>query len=718
MTHQDDNLISSAITQLATIFDPSTQPISSSQELKEALWAACEHIAQALNIPLIKPTTWQHIDLIHDLIMAITRESLIRVRIVTLANRWWEMDNGPLLVFDQNSKQPYALIRKNAYYQLIDPVTGQSSRLTVAKAQLLSPMGYFFYPSFPNAKLDLFSIIRFAFQHQKQDVQRIIFLQLGLSVFALLVPIATGTLLNKIIPDAQIGLMWQWLFALGVCAVAGTFFTAAQVLCFIRLRYKMNAFTQAAVWDRLLRVPVNFFHQFSPGDLAQRASGIDTIQQQLTMASLQSVLSGIFSLLLLGLMFYYSALLATVASILLLSIVAMLLLNAYLQLKYQRPIAYLRGKLAALTLQFLTGIGKLRASHSESRAFVLWTEPFVHKTRSLFKSGLLQMHFSILTGLMTLCALVAIYWLVGNEKVLINFGNFIAFNAAFGQFFAAILGVTAIFINIIQLIPQYERILPILHTSPEEKVEEEEYLTALSGAVTFKDISFRYQPKQSWVLDHLNLEIHPGEMVAFAGATGCGKSTLLRLLLGFESPNSGLVLYDQHNLAHLNQRVIREQLGIVLQNGVLLPGTIFDNIRGISSISIEAAWDAAEKACIAEDIRNMPMGMHTLVSEWGKTFSMGQRQRLMIAQALVKKPQILILDEATSALDNPTQAKIMAHIEQLSITRIIVAHRLSTLQHAHTIYVLHEGQIAEYGSYEELVAQKGLFTRLIKQQVT
>jgi ATP-binding cassette subfamily C protein len=294
-------------------------------------------------------------------------------------------------------------------------------------------------------------------------------------------------------------------------------------------------------------------------------------------------------------------------------------------------------------------------------------------------------------------------------------GDFIAFNAAYGLFLMAMQALGDASLSLLRVVPIYERLSPILTTKPEVDASKS-FPGVLKGRIELSHVFFRYTSDGPWIIQDVSLVIEPGEFVAFVGSSGGGKSTLLRLMLGFETPTRGTVLYDGQDLNALDMRMVRQQLGVVLQASRVMPTEIFRNIVGVTSRTIDDAWEAAEKASLAEDIRNMPMGMHTYVSEGGGTLSGGQRQRLMIARAIVNKPKILFLDEATSALDNRAQATVTESMDRMDATRIVIAHRLSTVINANRICYLHGGKIAESGPYQTLMEKDGLFAQLARRQ--
>lgn len=694
---QDDKIVSEAVAHLASVFGEELSGETLVGEESDAFWKASQRVAKATGIVLTKPAIKPQTISIRDYLNLIARNSRFRVRQVVLQGQWWQQDNGPLLAFDRTTYAPIALILDNkGRYQQVDSLTEQATLVTAERANNLALQAFSFYRTLPDAALSLKSLLQFAITQQKPDLIRLLMLQIFIGLLGLFVPIATGVILDTAVPNASMSLLMQFIFGLLATVFAGAAFSAAQALTLIRLRFKTNVATEAAVWDRLLRLPINFFREYSPGDLAMRSGGIDFIQQEITGAVIQSILGGIFSFLTLALMFYYAPVLALTAMVVLAIFVLLIWFNARIQLRFQRPIAELQGKLAALTLQFLNSISKLRVTGSEPRAFALWAKQFATKNRLFFQANIWSIRFTLVRSIFSILILIGLYAMVGSKITSISFGKFIAFNAAFGQFFAAVLSLAGVLTVSMRLIPLYERIKPILQTQPElEKDGLDPGM--LTGHIEIKQVSFRYQLESPLVLNKISITINPGEFVAFVGPTGSGKSTLFRLLLGFEKPTAGTIFYNGQDLAKLNLQSLREQLGVVLQNGTLLPGTLFDNIVGAHPYTIEQAWEAVKQVDLAKDIDAMPMGMHTLVTEGGKTLSAGQRQRLMIARALIHKPRILLLDEATSALDNPTQMEVMQHLERLKLTRIIIAHRESTIINADKVYVLSQEKMKLHG---------------------
>jgi ATP-binding cassette subfamily C protein len=296
-------------------------------------------------------------------------------------------------------------------------------------------------------------------------------------------------------------------------------------------------------------------------------------------------------------------------------------------------------------------------------------------------------------------------------------GVFVGFTAAFAQLMQACLGLAAALISVLSIAPLYDRARPILEGVPEldgQKSDPGE----LSGDIEVRHVTFRYRQDGPPILKDISFRIAPGQFVALVGASGSGKSTLCRLLLRFETPDLGSIFYDQRDLAHLDVQAVRQQIGVVLQNGRIRAGSIYSNLVGTSALTLEDAWEAARMAGLDTDIEAMPMGMQTVLGEGGGSLSGGQRQRLLIARALVRRPRIVFFDEATSALDNETQAIVSRSLDNLRATRVVIAHRLSTIEKADWIYVLDQGELVEQGPYQALLAKDGHFAALAKRQLT
>jgi NHLM bacteriocin system ABC transporter ATP-binding protein len=394
----------------------------------------------------------------------------------------------------------------------------------------------------------------------------------------------------------------------------------------------------------------------------------------------------------------------------------------YVQVAYQREMATIRGHISGTVLQFIAGIPKLRVSGAENRAFTIWASEFTNQKLISSRSRKAQNHLAVFSSVFpVICSAFIFYFtaqLMADPKgTPLSTGDFVAFNSAFTQFLVAALRLSSAIVSVLAIVPLYERAKPVFQTLPETTIAKS-HPGELTGSIEVNHVVFRYREGTPLVLRDLSLSIPAGQFVAIVGPSGSGKSTLFRMLLGFEKPESGSVYYDGQDLGGLDLQAVRRQIGVVLQNGRLFSGDVFSNIVGSAPLTIDDAWEAARLAGLDQDLKNMPMGMHTVVSEGGSGLSGGQRQRLMIARAIVGKPRLLLFDEATSALDNQTQSTVSASRQGLQATRVVIAHRLSTILHADRIFVLDRGVIVQSGTYQELIAQPGLFVELAKRQLT
>jgi NHLM bacteriocin system ABC transporter ATP-binding protein len=685
---------------------------------EDPLVGACRLVGASMGIAIQPPLGAGEKRRRSDPVSAIARASRVRVRRVLLSGDWWRQDNGPLLAFRDKDDQPVALLPASpSRYDLVDPRTQQHTPLTAANASSVQPFAYCFYRPLPSRALTALDLLRFGVAGSRRDWVLVAVLGLAGSLLGLFTPLVTGWVFDRVIPGVEKNQLLVVVLALVVTAVSSALFQAARGIAMLRVETKMEGGVQAGLWDRLLNLPAPFFRRYTAGDLTDRAMGIGTIRQMLTDVGMTSMLAAVFSLVYFGLLFYYSVRLALLACVL---FVAVLLAGAWAvrrQLRYQRNVSQVRGRIAGLVLQLITGITRLRVAGAEDRALAVWGKDFGLQRQLAFRARSVANNLSAFNAAIPIISLVVLFGTVALMPVgAISLGAFLAFNVAFVQILSTALMMSSSLPYAVEIVPLYERAKPILETLPE--VDEVKAIPGdLSGDIEISHVSFRYRQDGPLVLDDVSLHIRPGEFVAFVGPSGAGKSTIIRLLLGFESPTAGSIYYDREDLAGLDKQGVRRQVGVVLQDSRLLSGDIFTNITGSTLLTVEDAWEAAHLAGLDDDIAAMPMGMHTIIGEGGSTLSGGQRQRLMIARAIVSRPRILLFDEATSALDNETQAKVIRSLESLKATRIVVAHRLSTIVRADRICVLSGGHIVQQGRYQELLDQGGLFAELVRRQL-
>jgi NHLM bacteriocin system ABC transporter ATP-binding protein len=688
-------------------------------EGESPLLGACRLVGESLGLTIEAPPSHRYQAHHGSDLQEIARVSRCRVRRVRLRGDWWRRDNGPLLGFTAADQSPVALIPASPKsYQLHDPGRRAVIEVTLEAAASLSPTAYFFYRPFPNQALTVLDLMRFSVRGLSNDLFAVLLMGVAGGILGLLTPVATGLLFDHIIPSNDRGHLFHLTLLLVVFAFASAMFQITRNLATLRIEGKMETTLQSAVWDHLLKLPVPFFKNYSSGDLAIRANAITAIRQRLSSTVVTSILSLLFSTFGFALLLFYNWQCAILAAMVIGAASLATMACGALMLRYQTPQMELQGQIASLAFQLFSGIAKLHVAGAEERSFSNWAQLFSGQKRLTFKVRTQANILATIDAALPLIGVALIFYYVtfyqGKEQV--SIGDLMAFLAAFTMLISAMMSLSGNLVSILQVAPLYQRAKPILEAKPELDETRQEP-PDLVGGIEVNRLVFRYGPQAPIIIEDLSFQVAPGEYVAVVGPTGAGKSTLLRLLLGFEKPESGAVYYDRHDLSGMDVQAVRRQIGVVLQDGQIMPGDILENIVATSALGEKAAWEAARMAGLEEDIKNLPMGMHTIVSEGGAAFSKGQIQRLLIARAIVHKPRILFFDEATSALDNRTQAVVMESLENLQATRIVIAHRLSTIIHADRILVLDKGRLVQSGTYDELVNQPGLFTQLATRQI-
>ena len=710
----DDQVLKASLQGLSEVMRPWKEEEQWAVKVEDSLLSACRAVGTAAKIQ-IKPPPGDHVDL-----GTIADASRMRTRQVVIKDRWWRSDNGPLLGFLEDGNKPVALLPKSKkQYELYDPASHKRVLIESNIAHTIKPLAYSFYRPFPAKPIGVFDLLRFGYKSAwKSDFWGMLIIGLLGGLLGIVVPVATGFIFNNIIPQAERQQLLQIGLFLLVSACATFLFQIARATAMLRFETSMNVSIQAAVWDRLLSLPVPFFRKYTTGDLATRAGGINVIRQIFSSTVMNSIFTGIFSLFNFILLFFYSRYLAWRASLLVLLSLLVTSICGWLLLRHQKEIAEIGGKLNGLILQMIFAISKFRISGSEKRAYYLWSREFSAKRKSQFKAESLLNVFATWNAIFPIGASMLLFYLiVKSAEVGLSIGNFLAFNAAFTNFTGSLLSLSTTLIGAVAVVPIYNRLRPILEALPEHD-ETKNDPGELKGEIEIGHVNFRYDPEGPVILDDIYVNIGQGEFVALVGPSGSGKSTLLRLLLGFEMPESGAIYFDGQDLSTLDMRAVRNQIGVVLQNGRLMTGDIYSNIIGASTqLTVQDAWEAAEMAGIADDIKEMPMGMYTHISEGGMTLSGGQRQRLLIARAIVNKPRIIFFDEATSSLDNRTQEIVSRSLEGLNTTRVVIAHRLSTIVNADRIVVMSNGKIVQEGTYEQLAKETGIFAELARRQL-
>lgn len=721
---QDRRALGRSYGSLAAVLGPVEGAAAGPREVESPVLTASRWVGRASGVSFRSVAA---LDDSPDAVAELCAASGVRYRKVLLRGPWWRRDNGPLLAFRRQPEgdappRPIALLPISGGYEAIEPATSERSRLDAGSASRLEAEAYMFYPSLPERPVGLGDLLRFGCRGLGRELWTLLAVSAAVGLLGLLLPVLTGYVAGRVLPSADRVGLTHMVAALIVAALSAALFQLARGFVLLRLTAKMSGSLQAAVWDRLLALPVAFFRRYTVGDLESRAMGVDKVRELVgdhVTSSLLALSYGVFSF---ALLFAYSVRLALFATALVLALGATTVLFALLELRHQRALQQVRGRLASLLHALLSGVAKLRVSGAEQRAFAVWATGFAEQRRHTVAAQRLTNIRTVLASIYGVLGSLLLFALVGYSARSMSTDDFLVFATAFAQLQAVAASVVAVLPQLLATVPVYERMKPILTAVPElsrAKLAEghRDGELKLSGKIELEKIAFRYDPAGPRVLDGVSLRAEPGELVALVGPSGSGKTTCLRLMLGFETPEAGCVLFDDQELSSLDIRSVRRQLGVVLQNGRPLVGDIFHNIIGGRRLTLDDAWWAARKMALEEDIKSLPMGMHTYVNARGATFSGGQRQRLLLARAIVYRPRILLLDEALSALDNRTQEIVARNLDQLKCTRIVVAHRLSTIKNADRIYVMERGRVVEGGTFSDLLAQGGLFAQLARRQI-
>ena len=637
-------------------------------------------------------------------------------RNVNLDKGWYKDAIGAMLGLRKDDGSVVALIPSGLNgYSFYDVKSGRMVRLNKATQDLIEKEAIAFYKPFPQTKMNAGSLIKYiAQQIAPADLVLLVISMLIVTLVGMITPWLNKQLFSTVI-DSGSGQVLIGVAIFMICtSVSMLLFGSVQTLLSGRIGTRLNLSVEAATMMRLLSLPADFFKDYSAGELANRSQYINGLCSQITSMVLSTGLSSLFSLIYITQVFIYAPALVVPSLLVTLITLVVTIVQVFAQMKISKQQMELASKESGMSYQLISGIQKIRLSGAERRAFARWGKLYAKEASLLYDPPMFLKVSSVIITAVSLIGTLVLY--TAAVKSGVSVAEYYAFNSAYGMVNAAFMALAGIAAGAAQIRPILDMARPILEAEPEVS-EDKLVLTRLSGGIELNNVTFRYTDDMPPVLDDLSLKIRPGQYVAIVGKTGCGKSTLMRIMLGFETPQKGAVYYDGRDLKRIDLKSLRRRIGAVMQNGKMFTGDIFSNIT-ISApwLTLDDAWEAAEVAGLSEDIKAMPMGMHTLISEGQGGISGGQRQRLLIARAVAPKPRILMFDEATSALDNITQKQVSDALDKMKCTRIVIAHRLSTIRQCDRIIVLDKGHIVEDGNYEELIAKDGAFAALVARQ--
>ena len=637
-------------------------------------------------------------------------------REVELKEKWYSDGFGPLLVYNKSDGAPVFLRPGNFRgYSYFDPGTRIWKKVTKKKAETFSRDAICFYKPLPAKRLQIADLGKYIGKSISEgDRIRLVLLTVVASLIGMVTPYITRFMTGFVMDSGKKSILLATAAFMLSAIVSQQLINVIKDLTVSRMQAKGSVSVKSALMMRLINLPASFFGRYSAGELSNRFNYISELSDTVIRDVLATGIASFMSLIYIAQIASFTPALAVPAVIVILATVIVSTVAGLLQMKVQKKVMLQSSKTSGLTFAIINGVQKIKLSGAEKRAFAKWSRMYTEQADTTYNiSAFIKLNKAI-TMAITLAGTIVMYIIAVNSKV--SPSEYIAFNSAYGLVTGAFTTLAGMALTIAKIRPIYEMVEPILQEEPESS-DDKTVVTSINGNIELSNVYFRYKESMPYVVDGMNLKIKAGEYIAIVGTTGCGKSTLMRLLLGFEKPERGAIYYDGKDMAKLDLRSLRRKIGAVTQDGKLFQGDISSNILiSAPQLPKEAAWEAAEIAGIADDIRAMPMKMHTVVGEGQGGISGGQKQRLMIARAIAPKPRILMFDEATSALDNRTQKQVSEALDRMKCTRIVIAHRLSTIKNCDRILMLDKGHIVEDGTYDELIAKNGRFAELVARQ--
>ena len=643
----------------------------------------------------------------------------IMYRQVKLPKGWHKDAMGPMIASLKGEGDEESIVTllpgPLGGYVFIDPKTGRRARVSASYEEKLGDTAYCFYKPFPERQLDLKDLLLY----MKGALNGWDLVSFALAAFAItlvgmLMPRLNNVLMGQTIRSGSHPLLFAVMSFMLFATASSLLLTIIRQFLLGRISTKLSISVQAASMIRVLSLPAGFFKKYSSGELSEYLKYMNGLCSTMVDVMLSTGITGVFSLVYLAQIFHYARSLVIPSLLVTVATVVIGMISSMMQMNINRERMTLSAKEKGLSLSLINGIQKIRLSGAENRAFAKWADIYAQEAALTYHQPLFIRLNSVITTAISLCGTILMYYVAVQNRV--SVADYYSFNTAYAYISSAFSSMASVALAVASIKPSLDIIMPLLEAEPEQQ-EGRETVTSISGSIELSHVTFQYTPDGPKILDDLSLNIPARQYVAIVGRTGCGKSTLIRLLLGFEESNKGAIYFDRKDTRHLDMRSVRKLIGTVMQDGRLFGGSIYENITiSAPTLTLQEAWDAAEVAGMAEDIRRMPMGMNTMIQDGGGGISGGQRQRLMIARAVAPKPKVLFLDEATSALDNITQKQVAEALDKMRCTRIVIAHRLSTIKNCDRILVLDAGRIVEDGTYDELMEKKGFFAELVERQ--
>lgn len=644
-----------------------------------------------------------------------TKETDMMQRRVKLTGKWYRDAYGAMLAKKKDGCTIALIPNRCRGYSYNDYGTGEKIRVTKKNAAEIKEEAVCFYTPFPMKKIEAFDLIKYMFHlFTTVDYLRILLLAFAVTLTGLFVPFLTKYLYGVVIDSKNVKLLMAVMTAMLCILLSGGLFTLIKDIFNDGIKARLGLAVESAAMIRVLSLPPHFFRKYSAGELANRMGYLNRMSGMLFDVVFSTGLTALLAFIYLGQIVSFASGLVLPALMVTFLTVLISLATAFLQMRLGKKKMEAESGENGLSYALIHGVEKIKSTGAEKRAFAKWANRYAACAKYTYNPpAMIKLNGAFTLAVTSIGTVIMYYYAIHSGVSVSDYMAFISAYSLVNGAFTALLTAT---LQSAEIKPMMEMVKPILETEP-ETVKQKSVITRLSGSLELNNVSFRYDDDMPYVLNNVSLKIRSGQYVAIVGKTGCGKSTLMRLLLGFEKPEKGAVYYDGRDIASLDLKSLRSKIGVVMQNGKLFQGDIFSNISiAAPNLSMEDAWEAVRLAGMEDEIRSMPMGMRTVLSEGQGGISGGQKQRLLIARAIAPKPKILMFDEATSALDNVTQRMISQSLEQLKCTRIVIAHRLSTIKNCDRILVLEDGQITEDGTYEELLKKQGFFADLVRRQ--
>ena len=636
-------------------------------------------------------------------------------RMVALTDDWYKDAIGPMIAYRADDGMPVPVFPKPYRGYWFRDESGRKVSVDAKNARTFASEARCFYRPLPLGKISVHDLLTYMRNCLNAvDVGMLVGITLLVTLTGLILPPLAKALTGYVANTGSYAVLWSTAAFLLCALLSQQLVTASREIAVNRILTKATTSVSAAFMMRMLSLPATFFRNYSAGEMASRSSAAGTLVGIIVSSVLSLGITALFSLLYVAQIGTFAPALMLPAVVIILATVAMTLATSLVHMRVSRQQMEYAAKEYGKSFALINGVQKIKLAGAEKRAFAQWARTYTKSAELQYNPPLFLKLGGTLTTAVSMIGAIVLYYLATTSGVTPS--DYVAFYTAYGMVVGAFMSLAGVVNAISQIEPYIDMLRPILEAEP-EVAENKEILTNLIGRIELNDVYFRYGDDGPYIVDGMNLTIRPGEYVAIVGKSGCGKSTLVRLLLGFEKPERGAIYYDGKDITSLDLRSLRRRIGAVTQDGSLFQEDIYSNITiSAPHLSVEDAWEAAEIAGIADDIRAMPMGMYTMISEGSGGVSGGQKQRLMIARAVAPKPRVLIFDEATSALDNLTQRKVSEALDALRCTRIVIAHRLSTIKNCDRILYIDGGRIVEDGTYDELIEKGGLFADLVERQ--